>query len=189
MAKNWSGHTVIAGATGTGKSHLAKAIAAQEPALVYDLTATARSAKEWGKNAVVITTEEEFIEIVNKTDRKLIIIDEAAEALDARSPLVALFTRGRHNGLRVIACTQRYNHVPTMVRDNAARCVAFKMPITSSTQVAYDYNMEAVKNTEIARLIAAQPVGYCRVFTTTETAHKSFDKTETDKVVKLIRGK
>ncbi len=142
-------HTMIVGATETGKTTLAKITAAQGlaaglAAIVYDPMLS-----DWGDGACVADNWPDFLKLLEENGRSgaLVFVDEADTCLSISDrPNWWLLTRGRHYGFRVHLITQRPQLVAPTVRGMCATLFCFRVSSSDAAMLSNDFTDERLKS-------------------------------------------
>lgn len=137
-------HRLIVGGSLTGKTSMAKTLAAHYAnrgiyATVYDPLAS-----DWPDGSIVTSDPEMFLAILRERNRdgqrQLVIVDEADTLLSQSDrPNWWLATRGRHYGLENIFCTQRPQMIAPTVRNQTHELYCFRVSADDANKLSQDF--------------------------------------------------
>lgn len=137
---------IIAGCTGSGKTHLAKWLLRRLPddslSELYIVSATAKPSTWEETTPSRVKTEWDPAWVRRKMKRpghKLFIIDDFLGLIRRDEPaLIYMFTAGRHHGSSVILITQKLNGFAPAIRVNASRVYLCRTLAVKELDVLYE---------------------------------------------------
>ena len=134
-------HALIVGISYTGKSMLAKRIAAGLAAhnniIVYDPLQSAN----WPESALLFSSPEKFLAHVEQAQNAYVFVDEAKTLWDHDEKRAdALLYKRRHQGLLVFLIAQRATMIKPNARNQCSRLYAFKQTSDDARALAGDYD-------------------------------------------------
>lgn len=142
-------HVLIVGQSTSGKSNLAKRIAAdQERVVVFDpLKSTG-----WPDHAIKFADSEKFLSAIVSVESAHVFIDEAMVLwdYDYKRANKILYNR-RHQGLLVYVIAQRATMVLPHARNQCSRVFAFKQTRADAESLAGDYNPQIIECNNVGK--------------------------------------
>lgn len=163
----FSGHCLFVGATGCGKTTLAKRMASRFSASGTPILLLAPfNDPEWG--ADFFTDDPQvFLDVVFNHRRCLIAIDEAGEfAGQYDKTMQTIATRGRHYGHLAFFIAQRAKMVNVNIRTNCVNLYLFRSSSSDCRMLADDFAVDDL--TPAAKL----PKGVCLAVDEEKTPYK-----------------
>ena len=144
-----SGHWLIVGMTESGKSTLARALAAEytkagHTPIVLDVTRN----KQWGAKAIIFTDPDELLAYVQdpkKCLRQPIFIEESGLSVGKYDEQFQwLTTFSRHHGMRCHTVAQRAEMVNKTIRSQCTNLAAFGLSIDDAKSYAREFNGQEI---------------------------------------------
>ena len=151
-----SGHFLIVGMTGSGKSSFARALSreyakAGNTPIVLDKMRN----REWGANSIIFTEPEEFLKYVQDPKqclRQPIFIEEAGLSIGRyESEYQWLTTFSRHHGFRTHIVAQRAEMVDKTNRSQCENLIAFGLAFDDAKAYAREFNGQEIMQTTTFR--------------------------------------
>lgn len=143
-------HRLIVGGTLTGKTTIARKIAAQYEERGIVSTVYDPLSHDWPEGAIITTTPEDFFAVIHARNadgqRQLCITDEADTVFSQSDrDRFWIAVRGRHYGIENIFCTQRPTMIAPTVRTQCAELFCFRVSASDAAMLSQDFADERLR--------------------------------------------
>lgn len=142
-------HTYIVGITNSGKSHLAKHLAASYKQAGYGvLVLDPQQSQEWAQIADFCTTDrDEFLDVFWKSKNCKVFVDECQDVMDNNDrEMHAIVKRGRHNGHQVFLISQRPSSIARNARTQCSQVISFKQNRDEAAILAREFGNDDLRD-------------------------------------------
>lgn len=146
-------HTLICGVTESGKTTLARALAAElekagENLIVYDPVHTRTIKGGWPASSVIFSDQDSLFDYLSRDDVSdaHIFIDEAGDVFNLGQRYnMWLLTRGRHFGFSVTMIAQRPKMIAPSARGQVSRVYMFRLAQQDAREIGADMGHSALE--------------------------------------------
>lgn len=126
-------HIGIFGPGQSGKTTLAKSVSeSMQKRHGFDSLVLDPNGEHWKASKFTTTDEEAFWPVVWKSERCLIVVEEATEMIARNKDLIGLFTRIRHKGHKLMVIGHNGTNLLPIMREQIHFLFLFRQPFASA---------------------------------------------------------